>query len=454
MGYSLGNTYLYYAWYHHLIDAFGFFLENCILFYFLLHLFPFKTTIKKKKTFVLIFICTDTLLQVSKDLLPVSFSLQQIIYFLLLLFTGLLFAFLFLSGEASLKIVYTTFFTFSFCLYTRIFLYLFTLLLSGYENSGLPVPVFTVMYLGRRVFQNVLFFLLLYFFFHLKPGNSKVSQKTRSMIFSLVFSIIFLFSLTMLHFSTSTIYNSLFDYFLLLTYLFFSAYAFRLKSTYQEETNAYRLLNQKLFLEQENYQDVSELHENLRQMRHDFQSHIFVMDSLLVDKKYDELHQYFIQFQNLLPDISLVDTGSHPLNAVINERLKFAQEHDIKMSTQISLPQDLQIDILDLCSIVNNLCSNALEASLHSTLKNIFLNIHSAQGYLSILVKNDVDYNVLEKNPGLHTSKTDKTIHGQGLKIVRKIVNKYDGLCRFQVVDSVFIASVQLKNRACNFPQT
>ena len=86
----------------------------------------------------------------------------------------------------------------------------------------------------------------------------------------------------------------------------------------------------------------------------------------------------------------------------------------------VRIPSDLPVEDSDLSGLLLNLLDNAIDASKNVKNADIQINIGILKSYLSIQVKNRTQSeNVLENNPELHTSKTDKTCHGYGLKIVR-----------------------------------
>lgn len=60
-------------------------------------------------------------------------------------------------------------------------------------------------------------------------------------------------------------------------------------------------------------------------------------------------------------------------------------------------------------------------------------------------IVNTVDYNVLEVNPQMKTRKKDNDIHGIGLKSVKDIVERYDGMLNFNQESNRFYVYVSLK---------
>ena len=61
---------------------------------------------------------------------------------------------------------------------------------------------------------------------------------------------------------------------------------------------------------------------------------------------------------------------------------------------------------------------------------------------MSICVENTVEAPVLEENPMLKTTKTDKSVHGLGTKNIRKIVEKYSGMMEYREYGNMFLCDI------------
>lgn len=104
------------------------------------------------------------------------------------------------------------------------------------------------------------------------------------------------------------------------------------------------------------------------------------------------------------------------------------------------------VDDIDLAVLVGNLMDNAIDAisKLDRKEKLIEVNLSVKGGYQNIIIKNDVDGPVMDNNKYLFTTKEDKRSHGFGLKSVKSITEKYNGICEFYEEDGKFCAQVAL----------
>ncbi len=64
---------------------------------------------------------------------------------------------------------------------------------------------------------------------------------------------------------------------------------------------------------------------------------------------------------------------------------------------------------------------------------------------MSILVSNSIETSVLTDNENLETSKKDKELHGIGIKTIKEIVKKYDGMIQFYEEEKEFCCHILLK---------
>ncbi len=134
---------------------------------------------------------------------------------------------------------------------------------------------------------------------------------------------------------------------------------------------------------------------------------------------------------------------------LLSQKVAEARSQGIHVMTNILIPAQVNIKEMDLCGLLMNLFDNAIEASKSIEKPDIQLTIKMVKNYLSIEMKNKVPQQADTKHPPLTTSKKSADQHGYGLKVVRSIVKKYDGMADFAIKNSYFIASIllQTKNR-------
>ena len=146
-----------------------------------------------------------------------------------------------------------------------------------------------------------------------------------------------------------------------------------------------------------------------------------------------------------LKGYNYIFTSNKIIDSVINYKFSIAEQKGISAvcSLTAEIPESYERDI---SIILSNLLDNAIEAAEQLTeLKaEIKLNIFEISGYYSIVVKNSISSSVLDMNKKLQTTKADKTRHGYGLRTVRMLAEKHNGMTDIYEKDGFFIVNVLL----------
>lgn len=177
-------------------------------------------------------------------------------------------------------------------------------------------------------------------------------------------------------------------------------------------------------------------YEELHQIKHDLKNQMSILETLVKEKKYDELEKYFADIsENVHVTIDYVDCGNALVNTIVNMEMSKAKSLGIKIEYHISVPKELPIDAQDLTSFLTNLLDNALEAETRANLKDpIDLKILYDGFYLLVDVTNTFDAAQKPEDAlKLHSSKSDRLNHGYGTKIIKNICKKYEGTSKFEV---------------------
>lgn len=186
----------------------------------------------------------------------------------------------------------------------------------------------------------------------------------------------------------------------------------------------------------------------LREIRHDVKNQYAYMRRLLSELRYEELSEYFEGLDGELQEIvNYIDCGNSTVNAIINIELIKAQNKGIDLDIKITLPQKLTIPDHELTSLVTNVIDNALEACeregvLERTV-DFGLRVHG--DYLLLRSVNPIPPGADEKRilRGV-TTKSDRTLHGFGSRIIDRIAEKYDGIVTRNIVEGKYVMDVML----------
>ena len=207
---------------------------------------------------------------------------------------------------------------------------------------------------------------------------------------------------------------------------------------------------QKLTIQQQqkDIETIIQDYYEILKIRHDIKRNLSIAAEMLNEKEYDKLGAFIKSFQdNNIGNIkTYINTSNRMFNAIINQKLSEAEQRNIKIECFIfnDLSDFNGMSDQELCLIFLNLLDNAIEAEAEVENPIIKLNIFQNRGYVCFKIENIVDKNILETNPNLHTTKQDKRMHGVGLKSVREIIDRHDGIFNFSQNEKWFRAEIML----------
>ena len=208
-----------------------------------------------------------------------------------------------------------------------------------------------------------------------------------------------------------------------------------------------RIANYQNNLISKQYTEVDNIYKQMRGWKHDYHNHIQVMKAYLDLEKYDEMDKYLDELNLDLKDIDKVlKTGNLMVDAILNTKLSIALSKDININAKATVPKNIKVADVDLCTVIGNLMDNAMEATIK--LENpedrfIRVYIREMKGLLYISVTNSVGGEVKKIDLEYITTKLGLN-HGFGLKRIDSIVAKYDGFINRQDEEGIFATEVIL----------
>lgn len=188
--------------------------------------------------------------------------------------------------------------------------------------------------------------------------------------------------------------------------------------------------------------------QEVRSIKHDMQAHLLVLQYYLEDGKYEEAKKYLQTMRSKEYEASVqrdIDVGNALVNVILKEYL--AKNNDkIHFSCKGKLPRKTIVADYDWCTIFSNLVSNAVEAceKLHSTEKEIRLEISTDEKILRIIMRNPVEWIVEKDMLENGTTKVDKATHGYGLRNIKGVVEKYNGEVKYICEDYLFSVEIMI----------
>ncbi len=191
--------------------------------------------------------------------------------------------------------------------------------------------------------------------------------------------------------------------------------------------------------------EIERLHENTRRLKHDMKNHIMVAVSYLNSGEVEQAKNYLSDVLDILnKTYSYIQTGNSVMNYIINSKLEKAHSKEIGFKAEIENLSFEKMRSVDFSALLSNILDNAIEASERTTDKFIYVSILKKRAYDTILVKNRIDSSVLEANPELKSDKNNTEQHGYGIKQIKTIAEKYDGIVDIYEEDNMFCVNVMI----------
>jgi sensor histidine kinase regulating citrate/malate metabolism len=184
--------------------------------------------------------------------------------------------------------------------------------------------------------------------------------------------------------------------------------------------------------------NIDTLFQAIKEQRHDYNSHVNTIHSLIVLGELDELRKYTEEIIGDAVAINDIMNISNPaICALVQAKSAQAVDKKIVFEHEMDNMEELSnstVKSIDIVKIISNLLDNAFEATTsdnnpHERLVKIESTI--SDGQLNISVFNTgmpipKGYEETIFKPGFSTKGREKNL-GLGLSIVKKMVNKYNG---------------------------
>lgn len=212
------------------------------------------------------------------------------------------------------------------------------------------------------------------------------------------------------------------------TYYFFSA----LDKDYETKLKV-KLLEQHYENARQNIENADAFINKMRSFRHDVNNQFTIIYNLVDAEKYSETKEYIKTLTDkYLPDMqSYIYTENDAFNAIMNSKIAICNQKNIFIEVKEKKNSLKDLNAVDTGIMFGNLLDNAIEAADKTESRRITVDIQMKEEYLSIFVTNSISKSVLESNSRLETSKKDKELHGIGIKTVKTLVKKYEGMIQF-----------------------
>ena len=185
------------------------------------------------------------------------------------------------------------------------------------------------------------------------------------------------------------------------------------------------------------YDELMQVFSSVRQIKHDYASHISTIAGLYHRGKTKELDQYLESYAKEYGDVDYYAvTGDVSIDSLLSSKLMVCKANDIKVELSAFGWGKTSLTSAEMISLLGNLIDNAVNAckSVDPENRAISITFRRKASMLNISVTNSTNGTVPEK----------ALSGGLGLPRIRSIVDKCDGLFRLRPEDGTMAAEVLL----------
>ena len=196
--------------------------------------------------------------------------------------------------------------------------------------------------------------------------------------------------------------------------------------------------------EQEHYRLSKETIALINQKCHDLKHQIYALRGTDVQEREAYLEEIAASVRIYE---AIVKTGNEALDTILTEKSLYCKEKGITLSCVADGEGLSFIHTVDLFAILGNAIDNAIEAVsciCQEEMRCIDVLIYRRKGLLVINVVNPLQEQLVYEDDLPVTTKADKGFHGFGLRSIKYMAKKYDGVLRIQEEAGCFSLMVLL----------
>lgn len=219
----------------------------------------------------------------------------------------------------------------------------------------------------------------------------------------------------------------------------------------QEEKLQKELLDAQVDSIRQHIEQVENLYQNIRSIKHDMTNHIITLERLYAGNKMEEAKAYTIELKAALAEAAgNINSGNPVTDVILQEMQSKAEKSEIRFDMDFHFPTGSNMNAFDISVILNNALQNALENAEKSEKPYISIFSYRRNNAYMIEISNsfagDLQWDTEKQLPMTSKRKTDGygINHGYGLVNIRRVARKYSGDIDIALKDGEFCLSVML----------
>lgn len=199
---------------------------------------------------------------------------------------------------------------------------------------------------------------------------------------------------------------------------------------------------------------VRERIDEVRRIKHDTMHHINACNMLYTQGEYQRLGEYLQRLQTDGQAIAPLQYSNNlMIDYIVMSNSRKAEALRISLQTDIAVLPELSIPDSDLCSLLNNILQNAIDACVkvkEQSKRWIRLEIKADENKVFFTCINACDGHFIHSNDRYLTTKHDDNAHGYGLSIIQGLCTHNGGAMATEVNGNRFTIKVALPYHTAN----
>ncbi|MBQ3513527.1 MAG: GHKL domain-containing protein [Lachnospiraceae bacterium] len=234
--------------------------------------------------------------------------------------------------------------------------------------------------------------------------------------------------------------------------IFLVLFVLYINDTNKKIKNSFETEKMLMEIQKNYYEEMLKKEEGTRRFRHDFINYLICLKGMAEKDDKQMVMDYIGQLEHRVQELkpTYYTVGNDVMDILINGLIP--QIKDAKVVVKGTCKEEIEMDSIELCTIVSNLIQNAVEElnsfNQNQDSKYFKLNISQGKTNMKLEISNTSREKVGDKSSGLpQTSKQNKKDHGIGLKNVKETVEKNHGTFSWKYEEEEFKVEVILPLR-------
>ena len=187
------------------------------------------------------------------------------------------------------------------------------------------------------------------------------------------------------------------------------------------------------------YEELAELISQNRQIVHDIKNHLLVIKEYARHKEHENIENYVDGIsKEYAVSMSKYWSGNQVIDFVLNQKISKAEKTGIDVNVKTEPIGAIPMSESEICALFGNLLDNAIEASAKVAEGNRWIEVYLSQKRNMLFIEianNFLEEPVFENGDPVSLKGSS---HGYGIKSVKRVVGKYDGMMTYKVSNKIF----------------